>query len=434
MFGFGALAVALLSFQPSDLSGSTPEVLPIVGGDEATSCQFPSVVSILEDDETPSMCSGTLVHPNVVTLAAHCVNPERPIIGVGFGEEGQGDTGPVRTIGVEDCVGHPQYFSSGYPDIAYCTLAEPVTDVPRVPILAGCELDVLEPGLEVTIVGYGASYGNVDSGEVEAEGVGPKRYTTQTIDEVEADRDEVHMVGPNGSQSACFGDSGGPSFVEMSDGTWRVFGAASRLYDPGGFPPPKLPGNFCGVGVTYGLLTTQLEWLETQTGYDLTPCHDESGEWDPSESCGDFPLSPNVGVGTWEAGCAGGGLGGGEPLCEPAMGGSTGGDDTTTGDPDGTSTGAVGDGSSTGGLSGGTGGSTAGESGPISDESSTTDAGGGVTVTATSPEPETTNDGSSSGGASSDDGDADGCGCRSGSPRGAVLFLGLGLLGLRRRR
>ncbi len=406
-----------------------------MGGDEATSCQFPSVVSILEDDETPSMCSGTLVHPNVVTLAAHCVNPERPIVGIGFGEEGQGEIGPVRVIGVEDCVGHPQYFSSGYPDIAYCTLAEPVTDVPRVPILAGCELDVLEPGLEVTIAGYGASYGNVDTGEVEAEGVGPKRYTTQTIDEVEADRDEVHMVGPNGSQSACFGDSGGPSFVELSDGTWRVFGAASRLYDPGGFPPPKLPGNFCGVGVTYGLLTTQIDWLETQTGFDLTPCHDESGDWDPSEACGDFPLTPNVGVGTWEDGCAGGELGGGEPLCEPAMGGSSGGDETTTSDPtETTSTTGGDDESSTGGLSGGTGGSS-GQPDPTSaPETGDSNSGGGVTVTATSPQPETTDGGSSSGDAGANDVDDDGCGCRGGRPRGAALLFGLGLLGLRRRR
>lgn len=420
--------------QPGGLADSPPEVLPIVGGDEATSCQFPSVVSILEDDETPSMCTGTLVHPNVVTLAAHCVNPDRPIVGIGFGEEGQGDIGPVRTIGVEDCVGHPQYFMLGYPDVAYCTLSEPVVDVPRVPILAGCELDALQPGGEVTIVGYGSVYSVVSGGEIDAEGVGPKRYTTQTIDAVSPESDEVDMVGPDGSQSACHGDSGGPAFVEMEDGTWRVFGAASHLYDPGGFPPPKLPGNFCGVGVTYALLTTQLQWLETETGYDLTPCHDDSGEWDPSEDCGDFPLTPNLGFGTWDNGCVGGELGGGEPLCEPAMGGSTGGDDPTTGEPpDGTSTGG-GDESSTGALGGGTGGTTGGVPDPTSNDPSDSLSDGGATATATSPDPETTEGGSSSGGAGSDDTEADGCGCTSGTQSGAMLWLGLGLLGLRRRR
>lgn len=389
---------------------------------------------MLEDDETPTLCSGTLVHPSVVTLAAHCVNPNRPIVGVGFGEEGHGDVGPARISSVEDCARHPQYPTMGYPDIAYCTLTEPVTDVPRVPILSGCELDVLEPGLEVTIVGYGASYGNVDTGEIEAEGVGIKRYTTQTIDEVLTYRDEVHMVGPDGSQSACFGDSGGPAFVELSDGSWRVFGAASRLYDPGGFPPPKLPGNFCGVGVTYGLLTTQLEWLESESGYDLTPCHDSDGEWDPSEACGDFPLSPDVGVGAWPQGCVGGALGGGDPLCDPVMGTSSGGDDSDSGpSPGSTSTDGGGEGS-TGLVVGGTGGSTT-DASPATTAASST-SGSATETSPTDPVPPTSSDASSSGAPGADDASANGCGCRSDNPGRAPLWLWtcLGLLGLRRRR
>ena len=424
MFGHGAFAAACLVLLPEAIGTEPPPVQPIVGGQEAQLCEFPSALAILEGDETPVMCSGTLVHPNVVTLAAHCINPERPIVGVGFGEQGQGEVGPARVVGVEECVGHPQYFQIEYPDVAYCILSEPVLDVPRVPILAGCELDVLEPDLEVTIVGYGASFGTVVSGEIEAEGVGPKRYTTQSIDVVEADRDEVHMVGPSGSQSACFGDSGGPAMVQMADGTWRVFGAASRLYDPGGFPPPELPDNFCGVGVTYGLLTTQLPWLEAETGYDLTPCHDESGLWAPSKDCGAFPTAPSVGTGTWDDGCVGGAVGGGEALCEPAMGSSTGGDDTGTGDPpDSFSTGD----DSTGGVDAGTAGATT--DAPDSTSSSGTS---GAAETGL-PSPQTGGDDSSSGadGAQDDDG---GCGCRGGDPAGAGLWLGLfGLLGLRRR-
>lgn len=421
MLVFGAVA-ACLSLHLSAVEVEPPPVLPIVGGNEAGSCEFPSAVAILEGDETPVMCSGTLVHPNVVTLAAHCVNPERPIVGVGFGEQGQGEVGPARTVGVEDCVGHPQYFQSGYPDVAYCVLSEPVLDVPTMPILAGCELDALEPGLEVTIVGFGASYGTVVMGEVSATGVGPKRFTTQTIDEVDPSVDEVHMVGLGGSQSACFGDSGGPALVQLSDGTWRVFGAASRLYDPGGFPPPEEPENVCGVGVTYGLLTTQLAWLETETGFDLTPCHDDAGQWEPTVDCGDFPMSPGVGVGSWDMGCAGGAVGGGEPVCEPAVGTSTGGEGTSTGEPpDDSSSG----GESTTGFGAGTGDDT------TTSGSAGTSAGG----SSTSPVdiPETSGEGSSSGEPGAEE-DAAGCGCRGGAPSGAPLWLGLGLLGLRRRR
>lgn len=414
-----------------------------MGGETTTNCQFPSAVAILEDDETPVMCTGTLVHPNVVTFAAHCVNPERPVVAVGFGEEGQGEIGPVRVVPVDDCEPHPQYFQEGYPDIAYCTLLEPVLDVPRVPILAGCEVDVLQEDVEVTIVGFGATFGEYVGGELETEGVGLKRYTTQTIDLVELDEDEVHMVGPDGAQSACFGDSGGPALIEMSDGTWRVFGAASRLYDPGGFPDPK-DGNFCGIGVTYGLLSTQLDWLESQSGYDLTPCHDADGQWAPSPECGDFPLTPQTGTGTWEEGCAGGELGGGAPLCSDA-GGTTGGEETSsggessTGDgPDVTTGGAessTGDATASTGLIGGTGGS---------DGGSTTTGDGLTSATMSSTGTMSSTDtsagsasggseGSGSSGAGQDDAIGKGCGCRSGGgPQGAVLML-IGLFARRRR-
>jgi MYXO-CTERM domain-containing protein len=427
VFGIGAFAVAFLSLQPQSLAVEPNKPLPIVGGNETTLCQFPSAVAILEGDETPVMCTGTLVHPNVVTFAAHCVNPERPVVGVGFGEEGQGDTGPARTVAVQDCVAHPQYENLGYPDIAYCTLPDAVTDVPIVPILAGCELDLLVPDAEVTIVGFGATFGTYVDGELEAEGVGPKRYTTQTIDLVEPELDEVHMVGPDGSQSACFGDSGGPAMIELPDGTWRVFGAASRLYDPGGFPPPALPDNFCGVGVTYGLLTTQLEWLETETGFDLTPCHDETGSWAPSDGCGPFPTAPQTGVSDWANGCGGGAVGGGDPVCEDPVGTSTGGDDTTGEPPDETSTGDESTGSSTG-FGVGTGGS----SGDIPEPPPSGTTSGSVPGSTGTPG----TSGSSSGGVTEEDGATDrGCSCRGGEgPGPAAVLWGVVLLGLRRRR
>ena len=398
----------------------------IVNGTEAAACEFPNAVAIIEEDETPVMCSGTLVHPSVVTLAAHCIIPERPIVAVGFGEDG---LAPARTIAIDECVAHPNYAGSGYPDIAYCTLAEAVEDVPIVPILAGCEADILEVGLEVTIVGYGSTYGTVNGmGEVDATGVGPKRWTTQTIDLVEEDYDEVSMVGEDGSDSACFGDSGGPAYVELEDGTWRVFGAASRLYDPGGFPPPEEKGNYCGVGVIYGWLSHRIEWFEDQTGYDLTPCHAADGTWDPDEGCGDFPTEPNVGHGSWDDGCVGGEVDGGEPLCDdpvdPTTGGSTtsGGQETGWDPTDATS-----------------GGTTDGWMPPIPPQPPSTSTTTSTSTSTTSPPPTPPDDDGGTGDdAGQDDGDglADrGCACRSsGSPPvPLLLFMLLGSC-VRRRR
>lgn len=322
------------------LVGESPPPLPIVGGTDAATCEWPAVVAILEADETPVMCSGSLIHPEVVMTAAHCIIPERPIVGIGFGEAGQVFGTPARVAVPTECVPHPGYAMFGTPDVAYCRLSEAVTDVPIVPLLAGCESDVLQPGAEVTIVGFGATYGTYVDDMVMAMGVGAKRYTTQTIDFVDDMFGEVNMVGPNGSQSACFGDSGGPSLVQLADGSWRVFGTGSHLYDPGDLPPPMEEGNVCGSGVAYGYATHAIEWLETENALDLTPCWD-GDDFVASAACGMFPLAPGTASGSWDDGCVGGALGGGDMNCEPVSSDSSssdggessdGGVDTSTGD------------------------------------------------------------------------------------------------------
>ncbi|MEM9460760.1 MAG: trypsin-like serine protease [Myxococcota bacterium] len=332
------LSASILAF-----GGGAPDALvqpsdpqSIVGGSLAEPCQWPSVVSILEDDETPVMCSGTLVHPQVVMTAAHCISDERPIVGLGFGEHGM-DTGvPERVVAPIDCVGNPDYYFGNGADVGYCVLSELVHDVPIVPLMAGCEVEALVPGTEVFIIGYGADFGSYDpvADEVTATGVGPKRWTTQTVDFIDAQFQEINLVGDNGSQSACFGDSGGPAMVQMADGSWRVFGTGGHLYDPGNLPPPMIPDNICGAGAAYGFAPFVLDWLEQETGVDLTYCWD-GDQWSPAPTCADFPLDPHMGAGTWATGCAGGSFGGGQPpACAdvPPMPGTTDGGSSSSDD------------------------------------------------------------------------------------------------------
>ncbi|MEX1363499.1 MAG: trypsin-like serine protease [Nannocystaceae bacterium] len=428
---FAALSLTLATGGPA-LDGLVEPVDPvaIVGGSPAELCQFPAVVSILEDDETPVMCTGSLIHPQVVMTAAHCINPERPVVGLGFGEHGQATGVPEFAVPPIECVGNPEYYSGTGADVGYCLLSFPVVGVPIVPLMAGCEVDQVVPGTEVVIVGYGADYGTYDetTGEISATGVGPKRWTTQTVDFIDAAFEEITMYGPNGSQSACFGDSGGPVMMQLDDGSWRVMGTGGHLYDPGGLPGPAIPGNICGTGVAYGFSPFVNDWLEQQTGLDLTPCWDgESFVGGPD--CADFPLQPDVGAGTWAAGCVGGPVGGGmAPACAggpppppppPPPPGTT--DDGGSDD--------FGD-SSDGGWPGGTTGV---------DPEPPPGGTGGSSPIPPGPAPGSTGEDDSSGGAPGLDGDmlGRGCSCRSvPSPRGLPAAAGLLLLGLvaRRRR
>jgi hypothetical protein len=424
------VGLAALAFNPVEITSELPPPLPIVGGNEAATCEFPATVMMLEDDETPVMCSGSLITPDIVLTAAHCLIPERPIVAIGFGEAGQVFGEPAFTAVPTLCEAHPDWENQGHTDLAYCRLAEPVTTVPIVPLLGGCEVDVLQPGVELTIVGFGATWGSYDEENemVISMGVGAKRWTTQTIDYVDLFTNEVYMLGENGSQSACFGDSGGPAYVELGDGTWRVVGAGSHLHDPGGFPEPMEKGNICGVGVAYSFAPGGIDWLEQASGVDLTPCWDGDELVPDAPGCGDFPMDPNLAAGTWKNGCAGGALGGSdEPTCEPATSDETGGEESTGG-----STSAGDESTSTGGDT------TAADGGTTMDPSASTGATSTSTSTSTTSASTTSTvddeSGSTDTSGTGEDTDGGGCGCRAQNRSAWSAVALLALLRVRRRR
>jgi len=246
-----------------------PLALPIYGGEEALPCAWPSVVSLDEGG-----CTGTLIHPQLVVYAGHC---GAVVSELQFGEDFRS---PARRVAVEHCEIKPGGFGIGR-DVAFCRLAEPVLDVPIVPVLSGCETDALQIGAKVTLVGYGVAEDGLPHG--------PKRVTSTPI--VQFFGDEV-FIGSDG-KDACQGDSGGPALIRLDDGSWRAFGIVSY-------------GSPCGEGTYFSQIHLQLPWLEERSGFDLTPCGDADGTWNPGALCTDFPLDPGTPAGTWADGCSGG--------------------------------------------------------------------------------------------------------------------------------
>jgi secreted trypsin-like serine protease len=242
----------------------------IYGGTASAVCGWPSAV------ELDIGCTGTLVAPTVVISAAHCVGFGAPPSAIIFGES---DTSPAKSIGVTECVASPDYDgNSAANDISYCLLSEAVTDVPLVPILMGCEADeMLTAGTPVTIVGFGMD---------ESDNYGTKREVVTAITNVQ---DGELFAGGDGKDS-CSGDSGGPVFVRLDDGTWRVTGITSY-------------GGECGTGGVYGMMHDNVDWVEQETGIDVTPCFDADGTWNPTTECADAPTAPGTSGGTWSAGC-----------------------------------------------------------------------------------------------------------------------------------
>lgn len=415
------------------IPSSTPPD-PVVGGVDAAVCEFPATASGLRFGGSHA-CTVVVVAPRVVMLAAHCLGGGA-LATVVFGED---IAAPEGSVQIEGCAAHPD-FTIGEGDLldydlAYCTLVEDAPAVQIVPPLMGCEADQLVPGAEVILPGYGFDDEELGSG------AGRKRWTTNTIEAVDEDRNDLYLLGVDGA-SVCFGDSGGPAYMQLDDGSWRVVGITSESH-------PDVDGQptVCGYGAVYDLVHLEMEWFETAVGVDVTPCFDVDGTWQADEDCGGFPMSlttPGLG---WDTLCVDGDVSGPSETCGDPFGGDPGtstgeatdtGDDTTglpttTGFDDSSGTLSAGTaGETTDGTTGpststtGPSTSTTGPSTSTTSTTSTTSASGGTMSTAADTDTD---------GAPGDD-DSGGCGCRSSGPSGGGWFLvvGIGLLRIRRRR
>lgn len=267
----GRAAIAAEVTAPPDPQG-------IYGGVKATTCQWPTTVSV---DTGPAYCTGTLVHPEVIVYAAHCVHGPSAA-GVYFGEWDESSEDGAW-VDVAFCKAHPEFGSPvGNNDIAFCKLSTPVIGPPPTPPLMGCEAEVLVEGWDVVIAGFG----NADDGTT-----GYKRYAQTTLGPPTPGLPHAVQIG-GGGVGACVGDSGGPAYVQLDDGTWRAFGVVSG-------------GSSCGNDGIFMLMHPYVDWLEAEAGVDITPCHDADGTWAPSPECGGFAVDPFATDLTWENGCAG---------------------------------------------------------------------------------------------------------------------------------
>lgn len=233
----------------------------LVGGSRTSATAWRNVVWLERG------CTATLIHERVALFAAHCSHPTRVFIGNTFDAGIDDDAGAAILISPDEypstsvtrCESHPEGL-----DLAYCVLDEPV-DVPVVPVMSSCERDAVKVGQPATLVGFG--FGDDDD-----PAFGIKRSGETTVRTIGTS----FIVGDE-QVGTCRGDSGGPAFVRFGPdeehASWRVLGVLSAGR-----------AGTCGPG-HYTDVSAATRWLETASGYDLTPCTSSDETWEPGATC-----------------------------------------------------------------------------------------------------------------------------------------------------
>jgi secreted trypsin-like serine protease len=219
----------------------------IIGGRPTP--DFPDCVAVGSD--LGWCCSGTLVAPNVVVTAGHCVRGgcgSRVFLGPDVNDPANGEI--LEVVWAE---AHPDYNPPDpTSDLAVLILSDDASSTPRVIAHDG----MLESAGSVRVAGFG------NTNKLGTRGYGKRRMVDVPIatpdPQYGADPNTEFVAGaPFLDRDSCNGDSGGPAYVQDGEG-WYVAGATSRATNSTVRP--------CGDGGIYTRIHSFEGWVRSVRG------------------------------------------------------------------------------------------------------------------------------------------------------------------------
>jgi secreted trypsin-like serine protease len=192
----------------------------IVYGEPDVDNHYDNVGAIIAEFEGElfNVCTGTLINTNVVLTAAHCIFGER--MGVTF-LPNLADVDPATDIFWGTAVPHPLFACCGANDtydIAVIVLDDDVAGIPIAPVATPNQLGEMSAMELRTAVFETAGYGAIR--DVRQGAFQPiyadswRHFATQTANSLTKAWFTLSMNQATGNGGTCYGDSGGPHFLD----------------------------------------------------------------------------------------------------------------------------------------------------------------------------------------------------------------------------